>query len=149
METIADRLRQIEFEPTFMKPAEKIILNLMTHPRLTASQLARVVYPNRKTHMKAGRIYSNSQSSVQRVLKELEKKKVIKRKHYDRNHPDLWMFKSVEMIKDGKYEHEVAKGELYAAFAGRLDKSNWLTEVEMGGIKADCTMWHNGVPVCF
>src|SRR5690349_6112642 len=113
-----------------MKPQERIIHHLQRHPRLTAHQLARVVYQNQKTHEKSGTTYLNSLSSVQRVLVQMEAKRdkrgrpkavLVKRQRRNLNEPDLWMLPNTLKIREAKYYHVKACGDLYASFGNLCD----------------------------
>ncbi len=77
----------------------------------------------------------------------MEKKKLVKKKHYSKNDPDLWMLPSTDSIRDSKYYHELAKGELYALFGNRCN--DWFAELAINDLRPDCTMVYNGVPVHF
>src|ERR1051325_4540423 len=140
-----------------MRTEEKILHHLSRHPRLTAEQLARVAYNNQKTHIKAGRAYPTSLSSALALLKRMASNKtgqgkpkpilVKRQERRNLNEPDLWMLPATERIRDGKYYHELAKGELYALYANVCE--DWQAEMSLGDLVPDCSMVYLGISVHF
>jgi hypothetical protein len=63
------------------------------------------------------------------------------------NEPDLWMLPATERIRDGKYYHELAKGDLYALYANVCE--DWQAEMSLGDLVPDCSMVYNGISVHF
>jgi hypothetical protein len=63
------------------------------------------------------------------------------------NEPDLWMLPKTEKIRDGKYYHELAKGDLYVAYARVCGE--WYAELSFGDLVADCSMIYQGIRVHF
>ena len=140
-----------------MKTEEKILHHLSRHPRLTAEQLARVVTDNLKVHMKGGKEYPNNLSNVTEILKRMASKRdgrgkpkpvlVKAQAKKNLNEPWLWMLPATEKIRDGKYYHELAKGDLYVAYARRCD--DWQAEKSFGDLVTDCSMTYRGISVHF
>jgi hypothetical protein len=57
------------------------------------------------------------------------------------------MLPACERIRDGKYYHEVAKGDLYVCYARACD--DWQAELSLGDLVPDCSMIYQGISVHF
>src|SRR5690242_14396712 len=120
---------------------EKIIYHLERHPRLSTLQIARLVYENQGTHIKAGKTYPNSLSAATALLKRMAKDKLLKQqKGEHQNAPDLWMLPETPRVTPTKKAHELAKGDLYVAYS---QVEHWYNELPIGeGLRSDCSMFY-------
>ena len=57
------------------------------------------------------------------------------------------MLPSTDKIRDGKYYHELAKGDLYVAYARACE--DWQAEFSYGDLVTDCSMVYKGIRVHF
>jgi hypothetical protein len=134
-----------------MTPDERrtrIIYHLSRHPRLTTLQIAKLAYDNQGVHIKAGRTYPNSLSAATAMLKRMAKDKLVKQqKGEHQSAVDLYMLPDIPRVTPTKKTHEITKGDLYVAY---YEVERWYNELSIGaGLRSDCSMVYNGVPVHF
>jgi hypothetical protein len=72
---------------------------------------------------------------------------LVKRQHRNLNEPDLWMLPDTPRIRETKYYHTKACGDLYASFGNLCD--DWYSERSIGDLVPDCTMVYQGKKVYF